>query len=137
MKTGIAHLSLLLLLAVGGCASRGGPSGPRAANPKAAVDVTGRWKVTISVGAETITGLAVLTQSGSSVTGSIGPDEDNQHPLEGVVEGTRIAITMRPRPGRTTAFDKCYLTMDGEILKGTTEGGRANEGVIQLVRLHE
>ena len=137
MKIGMAHSSLLVLLAVGGCASRGGPSGPRAGNPKAAVDVTGRWSVTISVGAETITGLAVLTQSGDSVTGSMGPNEDNQHPLEGIVEGTRIAITMRPRPGRTTAFDKCYLTMDGETLKGTTEGGRANQGAIRFVRLHE
>ena len=129
MTTGISRLSLLLLVSVGGCASQ------QAGNPAATADITGRWSVTITVGAQTITGLAVLTQSGDSVSGSMGPNEDNLHPLVGAVEGSRITLTMRPRPGRTTAFDKCYLTMDGEAMKGAAEGGRANQGVIQLVRL--
>jgi len=64
----------------------------------------------------------------------MGPDIDNQHPLEGVVEGNRIAITMRPRPGRTTAFETCQLTVDGETLTGTTEGGPADQATIRLVR---
>jgi hypothetical protein len=136
MTTRLAHLSVLFLVAVGGCANRGARSSPTAGIPREA-NFTGRWNVTISVGGATITGLALLTQAGNSITGSMGPNEDNQHPLEGVVEAGRIALTMRPRPGRITAFDKSYLTMDGGTLRGTTEGGRADQGVIQLVRVRE
>lgn len=105
-----------MFVSTGGCASQ------QARNSAAAVDLTGRWNVTITVGAQTITGLAVLTQSGASVTGSMGPNEDNQHPLVGIVEGSRVTLTMRPGSGRTTAIDKCYLTMDGEAMKGTCGG---------------
>ena len=100
-------------------------------------DVTGRWNVTISVDAETITGLALLTQSGDSVRGSMGPNADNQHPLSGVVDGKGVLLTMRPLPGRNTAFEKCYLTASGETLIGTAEGGRADQGIIRLVRVHK
>ena len=47
-----------------------------------AADVTGRWKVTISLGDETITGVALLKQTGDKVTGSIGPDERNIPSME-------------------------------------------------------
>jgi hypothetical protein len=100
-------------------------------------DVTGRWNVTIAVNGDTITGLALLRQSGDSITGSMGPNSDNQHPLTGVVEGSRIVLTMRPRPGRNTAFDKCNLTVDGTTMTGTAEGGRADKGTMRLVRLRE
>jgi hypothetical protein len=137
MKTGMAHVSLLLLVSAGGCAGRGARLGSLAGNRGAAADLTGRWNVTVLLGAETIPGLALLTQSGDSVKGSMGPNEDNQHPLEGIVQGGRVTVTMRPRPGRTTAFDKVYLTVDGDTLSGTTEGGRADKGVIRLVRLRK
>jgi hypothetical protein len=105
-----------------------------AANAGAA-DVTGRWKVTISLGDETITGVALLKQTGDKVTGSIGHDERNQHPLDGVVRGDLVTLTTHPRPGRTVAFDKCYLTVDGEKMTGTTERkGSSDKGTIELVR---
>jgi hypothetical protein len=105
-----------------------------AANAGAA-DVTGRWKVTISLGDETITGVALLKQTGDKVTGSIGPDERNQHPLDGVVNGNLVTLTTHPRPGRTVAFDKCYLTVDGEKMTGTTERKESSDkGTIELVR---
>ena len=101
-----------------------------------AADVGGRWKVTISVGGKAVTGLALLNQSGDNITGSIGADEANQHPLDGVMEGNRIVLTTHPRPGRTVAFDKCYLTLDGEKMTGTTEGGDLREkATIELVRM--
>jgi hypothetical protein len=100
-----------------------------------AADVTGRWKVTISLGGETMTGLALLKQTGDEVTGSIGADERNQHPLDGVVKGNLLTITTHPRPGRTVAFDKCYLTVDGEKMTGTTErNGSSDKGTIEFVR---
>src|SRR5206468_123304 len=73
-----------------------------------AADVSGRWRVTISLAGQTITGVALLKQTGDDVTGSIGADERNQHPLDGVVEGSHITLTTHPPPGRTVAFDKCY-----------------------------
>ena len=100
-----------------------------------AADVAGRWKVTISLGNETMTGVALLKQTGDKVTGSIGPDERNQHPLDGVVKGNLVTLTTHPRPGRTVAFDKCYLTVDGEKMTGTTErNGSSDKGTIEFVR---
>ena len=100
-----------------------------------ASDVTGRWKATISLGDETMTGVALLKQTGDEVTGSIGPDDQNQHPLDGVVKGNQVTLTTHPRPGRTVAFDTCYLTVDGERMTGTTERkGSSDKGKIELVR---
>ena len=62
-------------------------------------------------------------------------DEQNQHPLDGVVEGNRITLTTHPRPGRTVAFAKCELTADGDKMSGTTEGGDlGGKANIELVR---
>jgi hypothetical protein len=137
MKTTVLQISLLLVAWSHGCASPDGVRGPVGERAGAAVDVTGRWEVSIFVDGGTITGLAILSQSGDRVAGSMGPNEENLHPLEGVVDGARIVLTMRPGPGVTTAFDTGLLTVDGDALKGTVEGGRADQGVIELVRLPE
>lgn len=106
--------------------------------PALAADVTGTWKVTISIGNETMTGMAVLKQTGEKVEGSIGPDERNQHPLDGVVKGNLITLTTHPRPGATVAFDKCDLTVDGEKMTGTTErSGSRDKGKIEFVRTNK
>ena len=124
MKTRSTVLCLLL------CASAAASAG--------VADVTGRWSVTISLGGETITGLALLTQTGNTVTGSIGADERNQHPLDGVVTGNRITLTTHPRPGRTVAFDTCEVNMDGEKMSGTIERkGSSDKGTIEFVRMKE
>jgi hypothetical protein len=124
MKTRLIFLCLLLFAAA-------------IANARVA-DVTGRWKVTISLAGETMTGVALLQQTGDKVTGSIGPDERNQHPLDGVVKGNRITLTTHPRPGRTAAFAKCYLTVDGEKMTGTTEGGDLRgKATIEFARIKE
>ena len=87
---------------------------------------------------ETITGVALLKQTGDEVTGSIGADERNQHPLDGVVKRNRITLTTHPRPGRTVAFDKCDLNVDGEKMRGTTERkGSSDKGTIEFVRMKE
>jgi hypothetical protein len=94
------------------------------------------WKVTITLGGNAVAGVALLNQAGDKITGSIGANESNQHPLDGVVEGNRITLTTHPRPGRTVAFDKCYLTLDGEKMTGTTEGGDLREqATIELVKM--
>jgi len=124
MKTRATVLCLLL------CASAAAGAGVD--------DVTGRWRVTISLGGETMTGLALLTQTGNTVTGSIGADERNQHPLDGVVTGNRITLTTHPRPGRTVAFDTCDVNIDGEKMSGTIERkGSSDQGTIEFVRIKE
>ena len=100
-----------------------------------AADATGRWKVTISADGSTLIGVALLKQTGDEITGSIGVDEQNQHPLDGVVKGNRITLTTHPRPGRTVAFATCELTADGDKMSGTTEGGDlGGTANIELVR---
>lgn len=86
----------------------------------------------------TTTGLALLKQTGDEVTGSIGADERNQHPLDGGVKGNLVTLTTHPRPGRTVAFDKCYLTVDAEKMTGTTERKESSDkGTIELVRMKD
>jgi hypothetical protein len=120
MKTGI-YLCLVLFLS--------------AAASAAPVDVGGRWNVTITFGKETLTGIALLNQTGDKITGSIGADERNQHPLDGVVDGNRVTLTTHPRPGRTVAFARCSLTVDADKMSGTTEGGDiVDKGSIEFVR---
>ena len=109
-----------------------------AAATAGAADATGRWKVTISLGGETVTGVALLKQSGDEITGSIGADERNQHPLDGVVKGNHITLTTHPRPGRTVAFDTCELNVDGDKMTGTTERKESSDkGRIEFVRIKE
>jgi len=124
MKTRLAVLCLVL------CSSVVPAAG--------AVDVTGQWSVTITLGGETMRGVALLKQTGNEVTGSIGADERNQHPLDGVVSGNRLTLTTHPRPGRTVAFDTCELNIDGEKMSGTTERkGSSDKGTIELRKMKE
>jgi hypothetical protein len=58
-------MTRLLLLCLTLFASAGANARP--------VDVTNRWRVTISFGGETITGVSLLQHRGDNVTGSIGP----------------------------------------------------------------
>jgi hypothetical protein len=90
----------------------------------AVAQIGGRWTVTFKQGSETVTGLALLDQfPDNRVTGSVGVNEQNQHPLDGVIEGNRVTLTTHPRPGRTVAFAKVVLNVDGDKMIGTTEGG--------------
>jgi hypothetical protein len=82
--------------------------------------------------------VALLKQTGDDITGSIGADERNQHPLDGVAKENVVTLTTHPRPGRTAAFAKCSLTVDGEKMTGTTEGGDLRDkATIELVRMKE
>jgi len=99
-------------------------------------DVTGQWAVTIATADATITGTALLKQTGDKVTGQIGPDNDPTIPLEGVLATDRLTLRTHPQPGRTPAFDQCELTVTDEKLSGTIEGGDAGKGTIVFVRKH-
>src|SRR5690349_11672155 len=80
------------------------------AGQKSSVDVTGAWTVTITLSSgEAVSGLAILSQDGSKITGMIGPAETDMMPAEGVADGNKVTLLTRPRSGRTAAFTKCEL----------------------------
>jgi hypothetical protein len=95
------------------------------------VDVTGAWDVTIILSNGAVSGLAVLSQDGSKVTGMLGPALTDMFPVEGTWDGDKLTILARPRTGRTTAFANCELTGTRERLTGTID---TNKGTIEFLR---
>jgi len=96
-----------------------------------AIDVTGAWSVTISTTDGTITGKASLKQAGETVTGWVGPSENDPIPITGVLKGNKLTIKTSPQPGRTVAFDKCELIATGDKMAGAIG---TDKGKIEFVR---
>ena len=94
-------------------------------------DVTGAWTVTITKGDAQVTGLAILSQDGTTVTGMIGPAETDMMPADGTVSGNTLTLMTRPRTGRTAAFAKCEVTIAGDRMTGTID---TDKGKIEFVR---
>ena len=99
--------------------------------PARAADVTGAWTVTISTPDHTISGKASLKQTGSAVTGWVGPSEDDPIPVSGTVRGNKVTIKTSPQPGRMVAFDRCDLAVSGNKMTGTLD---VDKGKIEFVR---
>lgn len=102
------------------------------AQQKPTVDVTGAWVVTITrASGGTVTGLAILSQDDSKITGMIGPGETEMMPAEGTVDGDKVTLLTRPRTGRTAAFAKSELTATTDKMTGTID---TDKGAIVLIR---
>ncbi len=99
--------------------------------PARAADVTGNWQVTISTSDGTMTGKASLQQTGDTVKGWVGPDENNPIPVTGTLSGKRLTLQTHPQPGRNVAFDKCDLTAGDDKMAGTID---TDKGKIEFVR---
>ena len=99
--------------------------------PAWAADVAGAWRVTISTPDGAITGKASLKQTGDLVTGWVGPDETDPIPVTGVLKGNKLTMETHPQPGRTVAFAKCDLTVNGDKMVGTIDTDR---GKIEFAR---
>ena len=95
------------------------------------VDVTGAWDVTIIMSGGSVSGLAVLSQDGTKVTGMLGAALTDMFPVEGTWNGDELTILARPRKGRSTAFAQCELTGTRERMTGTID---TNKGTIEFVR---
>ena len=95
------------------------------------IDVTGAWTVTILMPDRQATGLAILSQDGQKITGMIGPAETDMMPVEGTVSGNTVALMTRPRTGRTAAFAKCEVTVEGDRMTGTID---TDKGKIEFVK---
>jgi hypothetical protein len=120
MRTGV--LTAVLLLA---------PVGQMLAAQAQQVDVTGAWDVTITTTDGSVSGLAILSQDGTRITGMIGAAITDMFPAEGTWDRDKLTILARPRKGRTTAFAKCELTGTRERLTGTID---TDQGTIVLLR---
>jgi hypothetical protein len=96
-----------------------------------AADVTGSWQVKISTPGGAITGKASFKQTGDAVEGWVGPSEDDPIPITGTLEGNNLTIKTLPQPGRTVAFDKCEVTVNGQKMVGTID---TDKGTIEFVR---
>ncbi len=99
--------------------------------PTVAAEVTGKWRVTISVSQGEITGKASLKQTGDKVTGWVGPSENSPIPVTGTLTGKKLTLKTFPQPGRTVAFDKCEVTVSKDRMTGTID---TDKGHIEFTR---
>ena len=103
--------------------------------PLAAAELDGKWTGTATSpnGNETI--LMILKTAGSEVSGSAGPNEDRQFPIEnGRLEGNKFSFQLTGPNGGVFHFE---LTLDGDSLKGAgtrTLNGETQDGTIDLKR---
>jgi hypothetical protein len=88
-------------------------------------DVTGKWSGTYEMTREGETrsapALAVLKQDGTTITGSIGPNETEQFKIKtGSIEGNKIHLEIEPTEGPHLVV--LELTVDGDRLTGEAKG---------------
>jgi hypothetical protein len=93
----------------------------------APADLKGKWDGTVSApradgSTDEDTVLLVLDQKDKAVTGTIGGNENDQHPItEGTIDGSKVTILAK-HAGNGREF-RLELTLAGEELKGTVTSG--------------
>ena len=104
------------------------------------VDVTGKWSGSFNAtnpNGETkeSTAVLVLKQSGSEITGTVGPNEDEQFPIQkGKIDGDKITLEADDK-GRTMTFNlvlaagritgEAQMSRDGLSMKAKIDVSRA------------
>ncbi len=104
------------------------------------IDVTGKWSGSFNVTAangetKETTAVLMLKQDGAAITGTAGPDENEQHPIrKGKIEGDKITFEL-DNDGRIINFDLVLATgritgeangsRDGQAMKAKIDVGRA------------
>jgi len=103
-----------------------------AALTAAAADVTGKWTGTFTPdNGEAQPALLVLKQSGTAITGTAGPDENQQWPIKtGMIDGAKVVFEVAPDEGRSFKFE---LVLDGDHLKGDLNG--THDGEVMKAKL--
>ena len=91
-----------------------------------AADVTGKWTGTLTQeNGEAHTALLVLKQDGAAITGTAGPDENEQLPIQtGKIDGNKVVLEISPNEG---AIYHLELVLDGDHLKGDVTAKRDDE----------
>jgi hypothetical protein len=104
------------------------------------VDVTGKWSGSFNMtgpNGETNEGpaLLILKQSGADISGTVGPSEDEQFPIQkGKIEGDKITLEA-DHNGHTMKIalvlandritGEAHMDADGQILNAKIDVGRA------------
>jgi hypothetical protein len=102
-----------------------------------AADVSGKWSGSfMPEGQEASGAYLVLKQSGSTLTGTAGPDADTQWPItDGKVEGNKLTGVATNPDGVSYRFT---LTADGDSIKGNIEvamGGQTVKATLDVKRV--
>jgi hypothetical protein len=102
-----------------------------AATTLVATDVTGSWRGTLTpANRDAGPALLILKQEGTAVTGTVGPDENERHPISnGKVENDTVTFEVET-PGGVMKF---ALKQKGDELTGDIT--RAREGQQQSAKL--
>jgi hypothetical protein len=91
-----------------------------------AADVTGKWTGSFTPdNGEVHPALLVLKQDGAAITGTAGPDESQQFPIQtGKIDGNKVILEISPSEG---ALYHLELVLDGDHLKGDLTAKREDE----------
>lgn len=97
-----------------------------------ASDATGTWKGQFTPSdREAGPALLILKQDGTALTGTAGPNEEEQRPIQnGKVEEGKLIFEL---PAGELVM-KFHLTLDGDEIKGDIT--RERDGNIQTAKLH-
>jgi hypothetical protein len=103
------------------------------------VDVSGKWSGTFNMtgpdGDKDGTAVLILKQSGTDITGTVGPGEDEQFPIQkGKIEGDKITLEA-DHDGHTMKIDlvladdritgEAHMDAEGQTLKAKIDVSRA------------
>ncbi len=104
----------------------------------AAADVSGKWSGTLKQdNGDDSQAFVILKQNGSVITGSGGPDEGEQWPLQnGKIVGDKISFEVK---SPDNVVYKCDLTFAGDSLHGdvvaTGPDGQVMKGKLEFTRV--
>lgn len=104
-----------------------------------AADISGKWSGSFQPdNGDGGSAYVILKQSGSTITGSGGPDANEQWPgLHGTISGSTVAFEVKSADDGTVY--KCVLVLDGDHLKGevqfTTAEGQSAKARLDLTRV--
>ena len=100
----------------------------------APVDVTGKWEGTVTSqrqdgSTNEDSGLLILEQKGETVTGTVGSDELDRHPItSGTIKGNKLTILAKhSENGREFRIE---LTVEDDVMKGTVASGERRGDVV-------
>ena len=106
-----------------------------------AADISGKWSGSfLPENGDSGSAYVILKQAGTKITGSGGPDADQQWPgLQGTIEGEKVSFRVKSADDGTVY--ECSLVLQGEHLKGdvtfTTANGQAAKAKLDLTRVSE
>ncbi len=93
-------------------------------------DISGKWSGTLLPDGRDASGAyMILKQTGAALTGTAGPDENQQIPIDkGKVEGTKVTAEV-PTPDGPVY--KLSMVLEGEHLKGDVVATNPDGGTIK------